>query len=344
MWIYLVILAIALVMSFQPPRVHRRHKRLLAFFVVLWVFIGFRYEVGPDWSGYTNIYELVAGQQWSDIARDREPGFFLINKISEGLGWGLYGVNAIGAVIFLVGLYKYATRTANPWLATAAVLPFFVFVVAMSGVRQAAAIGIVLGLLAHWDKTSLRRKLLVIALAATMHNSALFMLVFVLWDGGRYPWLRIVVGSLALIVGVRVLDRSGATDIYALRYLEKDVESGGAFYHVGLSAFPALLYLLFRRQIAAHGWYAPLMFRASLVAIGLLPLVLMSSTGASRLSLYLSFVQMWVFPAFVAAHGRRWMGATAFCVLYFLAIFVVYFTMGTHSDAYIPYENVFWSR
>ena len=44
------------------------------------------------------------------------------------------------------------------------------------------------------------------------------------------------------------------------------------------------------------------MQRASIIAVALLPLVLLSSTGASRLSLYFSFVQMWVFPAFVAAH------------------------------------------
>jgi hypothetical protein len=80
-----------------------------------------------------------------------------------------------------------------------------------------------------------------------------------------------------------------------------------------------------------------------LVAIALLPLVLVSSTGTSRLALYLSFVQMWVFPVFVAAHGRRWVGATGLCVLYFLAVFLVYFTLGTHASAYIPYGNVLWN-
>ena len=343
MWIYLLVLAIPLVMSFQAPRRRNLQVGLVAYYLLLWLFVGLRHEVGPDWPAYGYMYEAAVANDWNEIANDREPGFFLINKLSNAFGWGFYGVNAIGAVLFLGGVYRFATRTANAWLATAAVVPFLVFIISMSGVRQAAALGIVFALLADWDKAGMARKVIVIGLAAAVHNSALFILVFILWDGSRYPWLRIALGSLALLVGVRVLDQSGATDVYAQRYLEKNVESGGAFYHVALSSFPALTYLVFRKQIAAHGWASPLMLRASLVAIALLPLVLVSSTGTSRLALYLSFVQMWVFPAFVAAHGRRWVGGTGICVVYFLAIFVVYFTLGTHAGKYIPYWNVLWN-
>ena len=343
MWIYLLVLTIPLVLSFQAPRRRNRPVGLVAYYLLLWLFVGLRHEVGPDWPAYSYMYEAAVANDWNAIAHDREPGFFLINKLSDALGWGFYGVNAIGAALFLLGVYRFASRTANAWLATAAVVPFLVFIISMSGVRQAAALGIAFALLAEWDKASVARKVIVIALAATVHNSALFMLVFVLWDGSRYPWLRIALGSFALLVGVRLLDQTGATDVYAKRYLETNVESGGAFYHVALSSFPGLIYLVFRKQIAAHGWASPLMLRASLVAIALLPLVLVSSTGTSRLALYLSFVQMWVFPAFVAAHGRRWVGATGICVVYFLAIFVVYFTLGTHAGAYIPYGNVLWN-
>lgn len=344
MWIYLLVLAIPLVMSFQAPRRRNRQMGLVVYYLLLWLFVGLRHEVGPDWSGYTNIYELTISEDWTAIASYREPGFFLINKLSQALGWGLHGVNAIGAALFLFGIHRYATRTANSWLATAAVVPFLVFIIAMSGVRQAAALGVVFALLANWDKAGVVRKLIVIGLAATIHNSALFMLVFVLWDGSRYPWLRIVLGSLALLVGIYLLDRSGATDIYAQRYLVTNVESGGAVYHVALSSFPGVLYLVFRRQITAHGWANPLVLRASLVAIALLPLVFVSSTGVSRLALYLSFVQMWVFPAFVMAHGKRWVGATWICVLYFLMVFLVYFMFSTHASTYIPYVNVLWNR
>lgn len=316
----------------------------MAYFLLLWLFTGLRDEVGPDWLAYVYIYDGQVAGPWQEIFSSREPGFSLINKLSESAGWGVYGVNAVCGALFLGGVHRFATRTANAWLATAAVVPFLVFIISMSGIRQAAAIGVVFFLLADWTKNGVLRKVLLILLAATLHNSALFILLFVLWDGSRYPWLRIGVGTVALVLAVRVLDQTGAADVYAQRYLETNVESGGAFYHIVLSALPAALFLTFRRQIAVHGWYSGLILRASIIAIAMLPMILVSSTGASRLALYLSFVQMWVFPAFVASHGRRWVGATALCGVYFLAVFFVYFTLGSHVSAYLPYGNVLWKQ
>lgn len=340
MWVYLLVLLLPLALSFQRPSNRHRLAGLAAFYVFLWVFTGLRFEVGPDWMGYTYIFQGAQGEDWSAIASDREPGFFLINKVADALGWGLLGVNAICAALFLLGLYRFAATTANPWLATAAVLPFLVFIVSMSGVRQAAAIGLAFLALSRWRESGLLWKLGLIGLAASIHNSAVVFLIFVLWDGGRYPLIRAIVGSAVLLVAARYLDTSGATDTYASRYFEQNLKSGGAFYHVALGAVPGAIYLFFRRQIAAHGWATGLMQRASIIAVALLPLVLLSSTGASRLSLYFSFVQMWVFPAFVAAHGKRWTPATFLCAVYILLVFVVYFTLGSHVFAYVPYRNV----
>ena len=210
----------------------------------------------------------------------------------------------------------------------------------MIGVRQAAAIGLAFLALSRWRESGLLWKLGLIGLAASFHNTAVVFLIFVLWDGGRYPLVRAFVGSAFLVVAARYLDSSGATDTYASRYFEQNVESGGAFYHVALGAVPGAIYLFFRKVIAAHGLATGLMQRASIIAVALLPLVLLSSTGVSRLSLYFSFVQMWVFPAFVAAHGKRWIPATFVCGLYILLVFLVYFTLGSHVYAYVPYRNI----
>lgn len=340
MWVYLLLLLIPLTLGFRAPRADQKLWGVAAFYLVLWLFTGLRFEIGPDWIGYTYIFEGVQGRDWAEIANDREPGFFFVNKVSDMFGWGLAGVNAICAALFLLGLYRFAATTANPWLATAAVIPYLVFIVSMSGVRQAAAIGLAFLALSRWRDSGLAWKLVLIGLAVSFHNSAVVFLVFVLWDGGRYPLVRAIVGGAVLLLSARYLDDSGASDTYASRYFEQNVESGGAFYHVALGALPGALYLLFRRQIAAHGWANGLMQRASIIAVALMPFVMLSSTGASRLSLYFSFVQMWVFPAFVAAHGKRWIPATFMCVLYFLAVFVVYFTFGSHVGAYVPYRNI----
>jgi len=342
MVVYFALLLVPILLSLQPPRVRSNTQGVAAFCILLTVFIGLRHEIGPDWRGYLYILEESQRKDWSAFWDEREPLFFLLNKVSDALGWGLYGINTVCAAIFMYGVYRYARITANPWLAVAAVTPFLVFIIAMSGVRQAAAVGILMVLASTWAATPMWKKFLLILLAMGFHNSSLFMLIFVVWDTGRYQWLRVVVGGVVGIIALRWLGDSGATEIYGKRYFEENVKSGGALYHVLLCAIPGAIYLMFRRQITAHGLANELVMRASVLSIALLPMVVVSSTGASRVSLYLSFVQMWVFPAFVAAHGRRWAGASVVCCAYFVAVFVVYFSMGTHMTAYTPYRSILW--
>lgn len=340
MWVYLLVFLIPLLASFQMPGKRRSLVGLAAFYIFLWVFTGLRFEVGPDWTGYGYIFQAAEAAKWADVVNDREPGFFLINRLAAVLGWGLPGVNAICAAIFLFGVFRYAARTANPWLATAAVVPYLVFIVSMSGIRQSAAMGLAFLALSNWHGSRLAWKLALIFAAASIHNSALVFLVFVIWDGGRYPVLRALLGGGLMLLSFRYLGQSGAAETYASRYFEQNIESSGAIFHVGLSALPAAMYLFFRRQIRAQGGENMLVQRAAILALVLVPMVFVSSTGASRLSLYFSFVQMWAFPAFVLAHGRRWPLANAMCAYYFLAIFLVYFMLGSHIGAYLPYRTL----
>ena len=342
MLVYLVLLLIPISLALRAPRMRARQQGFAAFCALLVVFVGLRHEIGPDWLGYTNILERSQERDWSDVWNQGEPLFFLLNKASDAVGWGLYGVNAVCAVIFMYGVFRYARTTVNAWLALAAVMPFLVFIIAMSGIRQGAAMGILLVAAASWSSTTVWKKVGLVLLAMGFHNSALFMLIFVIWDTGRYQWARIAFGGLIGFVALQYLGDSGATEVYSKRYFADNVKSGGALYHVMLCAIPGAIFLAFRRKWSAHGVANGLVTRASILSIALLPMVFVSSTGTSRLSLYLSFVQMWVFPAFVKAHGRRWQGATLACGLYFLAVFVVYFTQGAHVSAYLPYQNLLW--
>ena len=70
------------------------------------------------------------------------------------LGFGLQGVVFVCALVFLIGIFAYAAQTASAWIALAAVTPYLIFVIGMSGIRQAAAMGIIYCLLARWTKFS----------------------------------------------------------------------------------------------------------------------------------------------------------------------------------------------
>ena len=70
---------------------------LLFNLIFISILVGFRHEVGGDWSTYLSAYDSQG------IIRDKsllyEPGYQLISWISYQLDAGIYGVNLIAAII-----------------------------------------------------------------------------------------------------------------------------------------------------------------------------------------------------------------------------------------------------
>ena len=172
--------------------------------------MGLRDRTGPDWDAYIYIYENIN----SDFGAKTEPLFNYLNVISGTLGFYVYGVNFVCALIFLIGIFAYANCTARPWLAIAAVTPYLCFVVGMSGIRQAAAIGVSYIALANWSRLSIIVKLLFVAIAMGFHTSAVILIVLVVLDDPRYLWFKLVCSGLFLAI---FLNSNWATDIN--RYL-----------------------------------------------------------------------------------------------------------------------------
>ena len=270
----------------------------------------------------------------------RSLGFFLLNKASDWLGFGFAGVVFTGSLIFLYGCFSYARKTSNPWLAVAAVMPYLIFIISFSGIRQACAIGLGFYLFAQWEKSSLIGKLVVIALAVSFHNSAGVLLFFVIFGMKRSVFLRLSMAAAVMAFVAYGLNETDSFGKYKSVYVEENLISGGAFFHVLLIAFPSALYLLFRKKLEEAGLANTNVLLASLLTLGLMPLLAVSSTGVDRLTLYFSFVQMWVYPALIQAGVARRATLQVGVAVLILAIFFVYFLYGTHASAYVPYKNI----
>jgi hypothetical protein len=296
--------------------------------------------VGTDWTGYLNIYEISGFASFANVLDSYEPGFFLINKASDWLGFGFAGVIFSTSLIFLYGCFSYARLTTNPWLAVATVMPYLIFIISLSGIRQACAIGIGFYLFAKWEGLTLLGKLILIALAISFHNSAVVLLFFIIFSMRFRLFAKVMLSILLVPFLAYGFNQSDAYSKYQSVYLVENVVSEGAFLHVMLTAFPSALYLWYRIQIEASGVFNQNVFLGSLLTIALMPLLAVSSTGVDRLVLYLSFVQMWVYPALLQAGVvsrdtiRIGIGAIV------MAIFFVYFLLGSHAYTYLPYQNI----
>ena len=343
MLIYFLMLLIPLTMGLlQPLKPQMSYVGFWLYFLVLLVFCGFRFEVGADWTGYQNIYDGYLKRGFEEVLEISEPGFFLVNKVSDWLGFGYAGVIFISSLIFLYGCFSYLRKTSNPWLAVAAVMPYLIFIISLSGIRQACAIGISFYLFARWERSSLMEKVAVIALAVSFHNSAGVLLLFVIFGLKSNTFLRI---SLAIAVAVFLaygLNQTDSFEKYKSVYVDENLISGGAFFHVLLIAFPSALYLLFRKTLAKAGLADTNVLLASILALTAMPLLAVSSTGVDRLTLYFSFVQMWVYPALLRAGVTSRSVIRLSLAVLIMAIFFVYFLYGTHAYTYLPYKNIFF--
>jgi len=316
-------------------------------FLLYVTFVGLRFEVGPDWFQYLFIHKFISNENVSDIILRPEPLSYLLFWISENSGLHMYLTNMVGAFMMILGVFTFARRTSNPWIAIVAATPYFILITGMSGVRQAMAAGIVLFLLSRWEHFSLPRRGIYILIAALFHTSALVnntLLIAKLNIPLRY---KVFIGSAILLLtfylSSEVAMYADSVTLYKQRYLNESefVRSFGSLYHIAMIAIPTALGLFYKKRITPY-IHSPALLNFSLYAsLSVLAINFISTTVASRITIYLYFIPMMIYPALVETFGRRSRQMIAFAIVAFhILILVTWLSLGNVSASYIPYNNV----
>ena len=266
--------------------------------------IGLRYEVGPDWTGYLNMFEVVGRQKLETAFEHGDPGFFGLMWLAHELGLEIWVVNLVCAAIFTIGLLAFAQRQRNPWLAVAVAIPYLVIVIAMSATRQATAIGfILLGLAAFADK-SLYRFMFWIFVAALFHASALLMLPIVGLSYTRNRFQSVVLLCLAAYPAYYLL--AANFEIYIDRYTNENVASQGTVYRIMMNAVPAIIYFIDEQKICSRDsrkYFVEKSFNTCDYLRTTINLHIPESTALDRVALYVIPLQIFVFgnlPAIIS--------------------------------------------
>ena len=320
-------------------------------FVLFVLFIGLRHHVGMDWNNYLVMISRVNDGNFWEAIKVSEPGYAVLLWIAGKNGWGIYGAYLIGTLIFTAGLFRYANSTPSPWIALLVATPYLVIVIAMSAARQAVAVGVLLWLAAEWYRASVFKRCLLILLASTFHNSAIFFVGFVFVDLRVSSWMRVVASAIISSVALAVLSRSGQLDIYANHYGTSQsvlTHSSGAFFHVLMIAGPAALCILLDKWSGGYLIPDSLHRNMALLAIALLPLSLVYSTAASRLSIFLFPVSMWFFATLPLLLQENSAGEPVSTgkfvkiasILLMIIVEVFWLSTGNSAFAYLNYQNV----
>lgn len=313
-------------------------------FIALVLTIGLRHEVGADWIAYLAHLQHGSDASFDEALGGKDPAYALVNWVVAGLGGGIYAVNSVCAAIFSWGLVRFCRIQPRPWLALVVAIPYLVIVVAMGYTRQGTAIGLAMAGLVELAKGRTLRFLVMVALAASFHKSAVVLVPLTALMHSRHRlWTVAWVAVTGVVLFQALLQDS--LEALAVNYLVREYESQGAGVRVAMNALPAAIFLLRRRHFAllpAQRAFWTWMAWGALTFIALLA-VSPSSTAVDRVALYWIPLQLFVWsrlPNAVRTPNGANSGWTWIVVGYSAAVQFVWLVFSNYSSSWLPYRSL----
>ena len=348
-WLLFGLFALGALISQPDLRREKPIGALLVGALVLVLMIGLRDRVGVDWGNYLRAWDAAPTMSLDRFFNFRpgDPVFHAMVWQMSNLGWPYWSLNLVCAVVFTWGLVRFTRQQPNAWLGIAVAVPYLVIVIAMSGVRQATAIGFIFLALASFRSGSTRGFLLWTLVASLFHASAIVVLPFAGLSLARNRFQSLVLIIATALVGYFVV---GSTfDEYSRNYLGRyAVKSSGTVFRIWMSLVPALIYLALSKRLPITDQERSLWRNFSLLAVISVPLVFVitSTTALDRLLLYAFPLQIMVLSWLPYLFGRRMERlGTIFLILVYLGLQqYVFFNYAFNRYAYVPYRNVLFGE
>lgn len=310
--------------------------------VALTVVIGFRYEVGGDWSNYFRYIDIARDLELAEALAKEEPGYWLLNVMSVQLGWDATGVNVLSGLIFSTGLVLFCRNCPRPWLALTVAIPYLVIVVGMGYTRQAVALGLCLIAFLALEERRYLRFLIWVLLAATFHKSAALLIPLAGITATRNRW--IIAGlSIVLLLGAYYTLILDSVDRLVTQYIDSEMQSYGAQIRLIMNAVPGMFFMKYRKRINLSKEQYNLWRNFSVMAIMMLVMFYVTpySTALDRMALYILPLQMIVFsrlPDFIYRSQQGNSSVALGIIAYYALILFVWLNFATHSFAWVPYQ------
>lgn len=341
MWPYWLMFLVPVWATLSPGRLKPLQATLMWVLVgiLFALMMGFRHEVGGDWSSYSRHFALAATLPFTEIVQMGDPGYYALNWVVGQLGGDIYYVNFACAGVMMWGTVVFCRSQPNPWLALVAAVPYMLVVVGMGYTRQSVALGFALLGLTALGHARLRHFLFCIAIGATFHKSAILLLPIAALAGSRHRLLTLalVAASSALLYYLLLAD---STEQLWANYVESESQSQGGLIRVLMNVLPALLFIFFNRRLAPDPNERRLWIWMAVFAMVCLPLVGLASTAVDRVALYLIPVQLFVFarmPRLARTVEIRTPIVLA-VVGYYAAVLFVWLNYAAHAFAWVPYQ------
>jgi hypothetical protein len=309
--------------------------------IFLTLFIGLRWQIGPDWEPYRDIFGNDRLNSFESFFRRGDPAFYVLIWLVRYVGGSIVLLNLICASIFCYGLTRFCASLVNPWLGFVVALPYLVIVIAMSAVRQSVALGFIMIALAGLGRKSLLQTALWVILGSLFHASAFIIALLLVISYSKNRLYAFTVFVISAVAAYFLL--LSTFDKLILRYSAHAVQSGGVAFRLVMNAAPSALLLLKGTNYFSIEKQSKFWISLSLFSLFLIPSLLFipSSTVIDRLSVYAIPIQLVVLANVptkqMNGQGRR-LFPVLLVVIYSATALATYLTFGTFARFYMPYR------
>lgn len=287
MYPYLVLFFFSLLLGYVWERSDRQLQIALesTLFIVIFLFIGLKHNVGTDSVNYLRIYNGIAKTDGL-VYKFPEVGYYLLNNFSAYIDGGMLFVYLVcGALISAFTLLTAINLGLNPCYFFAIIMPFHIVMLAVSGIRQGVAESMVIYAVSNLLRKREGHFLLYIILGTMFHSSALFF-SFLYIIGYRKRWL------IPAILLLFPLLSSFADDSYG-HYLQLSLFSQGVVLRVGFLAVLATFFLFYRNVWCEGDFLMDRLYAMSILVVPILiGLSLISTTLIDRVAYYFILISV----------------------------------------------------
>jgi hypothetical protein len=325
---------------------HSRRANLLAYNALvpaLAIFVAFRFEVGCDWSGYFNQFEIAGLNASLGLPQNqRETLWWSLLTLQQWLELPYYWINIIPAVVLFAGLHAIAKRQPDRLNFLAFAFPILIMNMGFTQFRQGLAIGIIcFALIAFQQRRTVRFTILTIV-AAGFHSSALAFLLLLPLIPGKLSVRNLLLASILALPGLYFLVTSDAADLAVQRYVARDVEAAGALLRIALLVLTSGAFLLFLQRRWRHEYPEDfkMVYVGTLLMLLPLPLAIYSSVIGDRFGYYLVPIQAMIFARvhYLLPRGGAIISIALHGML--LAFLLVWVSLSAHfAQCYVPYKT-----
>ena len=313
---------------------------------IFFLFAALRYEVGCDWFGYKLQIKQFDWVQLSEIATLREPLWVGLILWMRQYEIQYFWMNVISSTIFFFGAHMMARQQPNRLAFIVLLFPVLIINMPMSGIKQAAAIGIMFFAYLGFMHRKLSAYIASVIIASLVHSSSLIFILLVPFVKKFFSLKTIVFGLLLILPGLGLMSLTNSFQILVVRYFTNPLgdEAAGAVYRTGILALTAAHFFIFLRK--PWNKYYPKDY--SFVALGsllmFLPLLVVPFSGvaADRFGYFLIPIQAVIFSRIPYLKLRNNKALHIFYpYIALLFLFIVWTSFSSLFDqCYRPYRNM----